>query len=421
MKKLNNTIKIWSLAALSSMVMFTSCNKDLDTFAPIATPTYPIGNIPGSLSIARTLAANPSDSMFYRMLVRSGLLNNYNDSTKNLTLFAVDNGGMKVFVNAASGGAVPLTAPDAIFAGFISSTLPATTAAAIIQYNTLGQKYPFANFGSTFPNYPAPTLFQLDPVNTPFLRMTICPTNSTSFKYVNNIPATGQPDLLASNGIIHHTFTVVAPPSMLLKGLIATKPNLSYFRAAIARADSGAVGLGRLDSLLNFGALNMTVLPPVDSAFQKIVFGLAFSAALNAGATPAIALATANGAVAAGPAFLGTNNVSTALVRGILAYHFIASGTGATTSPKVRIFSVNVPSTPAFLNTLVNGAVAAHPGIRAQATFTGPVATNVSFIGLGTFPSGGAPFSSPASVVIDKDNHAVNGVFHIIDRVLLPQ
>jgi hypothetical protein len=420
MKKLNNTIKGWSIAALSSIVLLSACNKELDTYTPLATPTYPTPS--SGLLMGRAVAANPSDSLFYKMMLKSGQLSIFNDSTKTLTLFAVDNAGMKVFANAISGGAIPLTATDSVVAVFINSaSFPAASAAGIMQYLTIGQKYLSSAFPVSSPNFPLPTLIQLDPINTPFLRMTTCVAKGSPFSYLNNVPITGV-DQVVTNGVIHHIFSVSAPPQATLKTLIATKPTLSYFRAAIARADSGvAPGTGRLDSLLNYGVLNMTVLPPVDSAFRNLVFGLAYSSALSAGASPAVALATANGAVAAGPAFLATNNVSTALVKGILAYHFVASGSGATVSPNKRFFSVNVPSTPAFLNTLVNGSVAAHPGIKAQATFTGPVATTVSFTGLGTFPSGGAAFSSPAAVVIDKDNHAVNGVFHIIDRVLLPQ
>lgn len=444
MKKLNNTFKIWGLAAISSIVILSSCNKNLDTFAPLATPTYPAGSVPGSLSIGRTIAGNPSDSMFFKMLVRSGLLSNYNDSTKNLTLFAVDNAGMKVFVNAASGGAVPLTAPDATFAGFISGVLPVATAAAIIQYNTLGQKYPFASFGTNFPNYPAPNLFQLDPINTPFLRMTICPTNTSPFKYVNNIPAIGQPDQLASNGTIHHTFTVVAPPSQLMKAMIANEPTLSYFRGAVSRADSGSVGTSRLDSLMGFGALNMTVLAPNDLAMKPLLFGALYqglfpivyntiyNTALTSGATPAQAIAAAEAQAPAATVAQATSLSSTpagfnflpvATVKGIIAYHFIASNASGSFKPDQRVFSVNVPTTAgAFVKTLVNGGVAAHPGIQARSFFSvSPLPDSVKFTGLGTFPAGGAPFSSPAAKVVKADNHAVNGVYHIIDRVLLPQ
>jgi len=74
----------------------------------------------------------------------------------------------------------------------------------------------------------------------------------------------------------------------------------------------------------------------------------------------------------------------------------------------------------AFVKTLVNGSVSTHPGIRAVATFTGPTATTVNFSGAGTFPPGGTAYSQNATVT-EKDFHGVNGVYHIIDKVLLPQ
>jgi hypothetical protein len=156
------------------------------------------------------------------------------------------------------------------------------------------------------------------------------------------------------------------------------------------------------------------------------VFGLVFSSYLSTRPTPRTAIdtltatATANGAVAAGPAFLSTNNVTTAQLKGILAYHFLATNTGAGFQPNIRAFSVNFPSTPIFVKTLVNAGVAAHPGIMAQATYTGPFVTALTFSSFGTFPPGGAPFSYTANAV-GLDRLAVNGIFHIIDKVLLPQ
>jgi hypothetical protein len=418
MKKINNNIRITCLAALSSMIFLSACNKELDQLPAITVPA----NASGVGTIGAAIAANPNDSLFYKLLQRSTLLPILNDSTKKFTIFAVDNAGMRIFVNAASGGAIPASgAPEATYVGFINSSLPVTSAAGIVQYNTIGQLYPSSAFPVVFPNYPITTQIQLDPVNTPFLRLPIFPAKGSPFSYVNNVPLTGV-DQIASNGVIHHTFSIVAPPQATLKTLIAAKANLSYFRAAIARADSGAVGLGKLDSLLNYGVLNMTVLPPSDAAFQTLVFGLVYSQTLAATGSAAIALATANGAVAAGPNFLLTNNVSTATIKGIVAYHFLAKTNAAGVyQPSIRVFSVNIPSTAAFVKTLVNGGVATHPGVRTIATYTGPVATTVNFSGLGTFPPGGAPFSDAPASVIDKDNHGANGVFHTIDKVLLPQ
>jgi uncharacterized surface protein with fasciclin (FAS1) repeats len=432
MKKLNNKMKVYGLAALSSIIFLTACNKDLEQLPSIPATAY----APSVGNIAATLAANPNDSLFNRMLIRSGLASILADSTKSFTLFAVDNAGMKVFVNAATGGFIPLTAPDADFSRFISGTYPVVPvnlslpqAQGIISYNTIGQKYPTSALPIGFPNYPLPSLIQLDP-NSPFVRMPITVSKGTPNSYVNTMPITSA-DQLASNGVIHHTFSVVAPPSATLRSVIAAKPTLSYFRAALLRADSGAVVKPNNDStnflnyLVGYGVTNMTVIAPSDAAFQTLIFGLVYGQTLTATGSVAIATATANGAVAAGPAFLNTNNVSTALIKGIVAYHFLASNTtpnnaAGSYKPDIRVFSVNVPSTPTFVKTLVNGAFATHPGVLATATFAGPFTSAVTFAGAGTFPPGGTAFSQPANV-IDKDNHGANGVLHIIDRVLLPQ
>jgi Fasciclin domain len=430
MKKLNNTIKGWSFAALSSMVLLTACNKSLDVYDPLPTPVYPTP-LSGT-TIGRILASTPSDSLYNRMLIKSGLASNFNDSTKTFTLFVVDNAGMKLFINAASGGAVPLGAPDAVFSGFITNNLPAASAAGIISYNTLGQKYPFASFGSNFPNYPAPTLIQLDPVNTPFLRMTICPTNTSPVKYVNNIPIFGglQTDQQASNGIIHHTFTVVAPPSATLRTLISGEPTLSYFRTALLRADSGTVvkplndSTNFLNYLLSYGVTNMTILTPNDAAFQSLIFNLVYSKVFAASGSVAIATANANGAVAAGPAFLLSNNLTTEQVKGIVAYHFLATNSTGSFTPNIRTFSVNVPSTPTFVKTLINSAISFHPGLQARSFYSvSPLPDSVKFTGYTLsplLPTGTQVPTGAAAKVIAADKHAVNGIYHIIDKVLVP-
>lgn len=420
MKTLINKFRAYPLVILASLFIITSCNKDLEQLAPIPTPVYPTGN-----GVAATIAANPNDSLFSRMIVRSGLTSTLNDLTKSFTLFAVDNAGMKVFVNQASGGAIPLGAPDATFSAFIANTLPVASAAGIIQYNTIGQRFPASSLGASFPNYPLTSQIILDP-NQPFVRMPIFPVRGTPNSYLNNLPITGV-DQAAANGIIHHSFTVAAPPTAVLKSVIAGEPTLSYFRAAVTRADSGAVGLGRFDSLLNYGVTNMTVLAPNDAAFQTLIFGLVFSQVFAATGNATIATTAANNAVALGPSIFSTpafyGSLPASTVKGIIAYHLLASLTSSTTTPyqpNIRVFNCNVPTTPTLIKTLVNGSIAIHPGVRAQATYTGPFATGLDISSFGTFPPGGTPFSYTASAV-KRDQHAVNGVYHIIDKVLLPQ
>jgi uncharacterized surface protein with fasciclin (FAS1) repeats len=278
-----------------------------------------------------------------------------------------------------------------------------------------------------------PTDIVLDPTNS-FVRMTSFPSKSGaagSTFYYNNAPLTAVDNVVA-NGVIHHTAFVVAPPQKTLRDTIRNVSNLSYFRAAILRADSGAVVKANADStnflnfLLGYAVTNMTVLAPNDAAFQTLIFGLAFQGYLATRPTPytlvdsANANATATGAVAAGPAFFSTNNITTALVKGIIAYHFLATNPTGAYQPNIRVFSVNIPSTPIFIKTLVNAGVAVHPGIMAKTTYTGPIATALTFSSYGSFPPGGAAFSYTANAV-SIDQLAVNGIFHVIDKVLLPQ
>lgn len=423
MKSILKKLKASYLVIMAGLFLMTSCNKSLEQFAPIPTPVYPTGS-----GVAATLAANPNYSFYNAMITRSGLTSTLNDLTKTFTIYATDNNGMRLFCNALG---VPPGSADAIYLGFIGSSLPVASAAGIIQYNTIGQKFVASSIGTAFPNYPLTSLIILDPTQ-PFVRMNIFPVRGTPFSYVNNLPIIA-PEITAANGVIHTAFSVAAPPTTTLKGAIATEPTLKYWRAAVARGDSGAIGLGRFDSLMNYGVTNMTVLAPNDVAFQGLLIPTITGALIAQGVAPATAAAQAtalvnavdangNPTVFSNPLLYGS--LTAATVKGIVAYHLLASLTTSTTTPyqpNIRVFSNNVASSPMFIKTLVNGAVAVHPGVMAQATFTGPAVTALRFTGMGTFPPGGAPFSGPAANALSLDKHAVNGVYHILDRVLLPQ
>jgi Fasciclin domain len=452
MKALKNYTKI--IAGLTSAALiFTACNKDLDRFPEPILPSFAAS----TTNIAASLAANPNDSLFNRLLIRSGLSGLLADSSRKFTVFATDNLGMRLFVNQASGGAVPVAASDAIHSGFIANTLPAATAAAIVQHLTIGQVYTSASFPTGAPNFPITTLFQLDPVNTPFLRMTLCVDKGTPVSYVNNVQILAV-DQAASNGVIHKTAFLVTPPTVMVKNLIAADPTLTYFAAAVQRGDVGQTGTGRLDSLMNFPVLNMTVLAPNNTAmitaYTGLVYGQAYpqvyqaiyNQAITNGATPAqaTALATANApaqtnaTIAPTVALINSSPTTaaglfpSASVRGIVAYHMLARDTGSKTTPTVRVFGNNLAEAPALssVNTLVNGSIALHPGIRASATYANTpfpgTLMGATFRGLGPLqnPDGttNAPFAGqPAANVVAANRNAVNGVLHVIDRVLLPQ
>ncbi len=398
MKSLINKIKFGAIVSVGMMSVI-SCNKDLETIE--GTPNPSIGT-----TIGEQLAASASDSLFYKLVVKANLLNALNNRAVKYTIFVPDNAAM--IASGLSNAAV--------------TAMPAATATSIVNYNIYPQKFPAASFPATFPNVQISTLLGLDPTN-PLVRMTSFPGKNGTQLYVNNVPI-GATDIAAANGIIHKPLALIAPPSRLLKDTMDRVANLTYFKAAIAKADSGQTNLNRFDSLRNYAVTNMTILAPNDAAFQTLIFGLVYSKVLGLTGDPVIANAQATAAVGLGPAIFTTpafyGDLSAATVRGILAYHLLATNPTGAYQPNIRVFSVNIPGTPTAIKTLVNSGVAAHPGVLAQSTFTGPVVSNLTFASYGTFPPGGAPFSYVATAV-GRDRHAVNGVFHIIDKVLLPQ
>ena len=88
-------------------VLFTACNDDMEQF--IETPPA----VSGQSSITDTLAspARANDSLYYRLIVRAGMSGLLDNLANRYTVFVPTNDAMKVFINAISGGAVPLAAP----------------------------------------------------------------------------------------------------------------------------------------------------------------------------------------------------------------------------------------------------------------------------------------------------------------------
>ena len=78
-----------------------------------------------------------------------------------------------------------------------------------------------------------------------------------------------------------------------------------------------------------------------------------------------------------------------------------------------------MPTTATPIKTFLNGVIAAHPGLLAQATFSGP------FVGAATFK--GVANITASKVIINPlnpfatDQNYINGLIMKIDQVLLPQ
>jgi uncharacterized surface protein with fasciclin (FAS1) repeats len=420
----SGTIPLWFVALI---LVSTSCNKALPDATPILYP--PANN--STTSIGELINTDTTYSIFkqaaakYQAAANVNLIAQLSDTTKVFTAFIPNNAAFR-----ASG----FPNWDAV-----NAFIPLTSLAAILQYAIIpGEQYTSDNVPATFPNIQLPTLVNIGVLPSPAPPIhvqlsTFLSKTSTAF-YDNTIPVV-QPDIKMRNGVIHLLGGIVAPPGMLLKDAIDTASNLTYFRAAIARADSGKTGTASLGYLLGYSLTNMTVLAPDDNAFKMLLFGVIYSTLLKQQipAPTAFTMATEYVALPADVFFSRPelfSALTAATVRGILAYHFLASPNPVSGEyePNIRVFSNNFSSTPAFYKTLINTDTALlaryHPGIRAEATFTGPFVTRLQFTGLGSFPPDPDPthiYTGPPANAISKDNHAVNGIYYVIDKVLLPQ
>lgn len=412
--KILKNLTVSGLCFLAAMALiFTSCNKALPDATPIIYP--PVNN--STTSIGDLLNSDTSFSFFKAAATKVNMLAQFSDPSNVLTTFIPNNDAFR-----ASG--IPSL-------GVVNS-LPLATLGGIVGYSIIpGEQYLSTTIPTTFPNIQLPSSITIGTLpGTPVsLKLSTFPSVSVTGFYDNNIPVV-KPDMKMSNGVVHVVYAIVAPPSQLLKDAIYNNPNLSFFKAAVARADSGQTGLNKIDSLLGYAVTNMTVLVPSDAAFGQLLFKLIYGALLQQGVPSGMAGVMAISLSGSPDVFsnpLLYSSIPAAAVRGIIVYHFLATDQGAGFQPNIRVFSNNFSSTPAFYTTLVNSVFAAHPGIMAQATFNGPFVTKLQFTGLGTFPPGGTPYSGGAANAAASptthlfDNHAVNGVYYIIDKVLLPQ
>lgn len=395
---------------VSAILFLASCNKDLETFP---NPTNPQ---PSGLSLSQAISpANNTDSLFSYMVARAGLTSTLANTANRYTVFMPTNQAIKLFVNAASGGAVPLNAPDAVFAGFIQTSLPAATATSIVSYLIDPQTIRSNNIPSAFPNFQYPSILNPAPSVSALLRLTNFPSTANG-AWFNNVPISSVNEDYA-NGVIHKIAFMVTPPQRYLWDRINTDNQLTYLKAAILRADSGATSTNSLVGFLqNIGA-NFTVFAPTDAAFQATITAVAYQTLINLGVPPATALVQAQAlasspTVFSNPALFGVLTAQT--VKGIVVYHILGS----------RAFTNNFPTTATAVPTLLNGVFATHPGLTLTATFSNPFVASATVKGVAN--------ATAANVIINaspltpdpagtSDQHYLNGTLHKIDQVLLPQ
>lgn len=389
---------------LIGAITLISCNKEPELFTENGIPAAT------GATLGDTLKKIPSDSLFYRLIVKARMDAALTSRTNFYTMFVPDNNAMKQFVNAASGGQVPLNAPDAVFSAFITNYISTQNAKAIVSYNIIPQSVPVAAFPAGFPNMQYPTIFNPAPQLSEFFRLTGF-ISSRNGNYINNIPVVA-PDLIAANGVIHGIPVINLPPSQYLWDRINNDADLTLLKAVIERADSAGPAL--VPALQNIGA-NFTVFAPTNTAVKQLIN------VLSGGQIP----------VAAPDAvfinFIGSNYVSTRLANGVVAYH-IFDGRNVTNKPGLfverpgRAYLNNFPTTGQLFHTLLNSdsSAAIHPGVQLQASFTGPFVSAATVRGWGNQTASNV-LIDPTPSTGSSDQQYLNGTLHKIDQVLMPQ
>jgi uncharacterized surface protein with fasciclin (FAS1) repeats len=252
------------------------------------------------------------------------------------------------------------------------NALPAASVASIVQYHVIpGRKLMSSAVPTSFPNVQMPTSFIIPAPNTnPLVRFSNFPSRRGDRVWVNNIPVV-TPDVNAANGAIHVTAAVVAPPTRVLLDTIAREADMSYLVAAILRADANTPAGSRFQDFLANPLANLTVMAPTNTAFNALFTSLRLPAS---------------------PASFALLPVAT--VQGIVAYHVLVG----------RAFSPNLPSAATPVPTLLSASLPTAPLLTVDATQGVRGARNPSY-----------------SKITAVDRHAINGVYHKIDQVLMPQ
>lgn len=420
-------LKIFNvLLGLIAILFFSACNKDVEQFPDIVLP----GTNPSS-GLATALASNANYSLYNAIVIKSGMSATLNDSARTMTMFVPSNAAVKQAISLLTSGQVPVNASDAVFLGFINgANFTQETAAGIVAYNLVPQKIDYAAIPTTLPNFQYPSFLNPAPQLSALLRLTTFPSK-TNGNFVNNVPVTSAA-MNAGNGVMYETGALVAPPRRYLWERISTDPGLSYLKAAIERADSGSVAGDPKSSLVaglqSIGA-NLTVFAPSDAAFKATLYVLAFPSvrayifgqAKAAGAPDAVANAMADAqapaqttALVSSPTVFSNpllfSSLTAERVKGVVVYHILAS----------RAFLNNFPTTQTNYPTLLNGAVASHPGVGLKVTMTGPMAVSATVKGAVNGSAANITANPTPEPGGTSDQHYLNGVIHKIDQVLLP-
>ena len=418
-----NKIKML-LGVAAALSVFASCNKQFEDIGPDINPSFT--NTGATLN---DVINNDTTYSFFKAVYSKASTGAPTASLSNpalrFTAFLPNNTAFR------ASGITSATNAAGLFPN-------AAAAAAFVNYLITPQQLRYDSIPSTFPNLIAPTL--LNPTAgtsgfNPLVSLSIFPSKRGTVSFVNNVPLSNV-SASASNAIILNPAGLVTPPQATLWSRISTDADMTYFKAAVQRGDSGSVGTARFDSLLNLAVgPNFTVLVPTNAAFQTFLTGSITQALVARGLPATSAQAAASALVSTygttiltnpasipdAPIFPSGTGIGVALatafsptnVKGLVVYHMFGAGA----------FTVNFPPTPTNVPTLLNTVVPSHPGVKLGATFnaSGTAVTAATVQGVGN--------AAPASVLINptpnpngtSDQFFTNGVLHKISQVLLPQ
>lgn len=384
---LSKNITGYVLVALVVFGGLTSCNKKLAGPTPITFPTQ------GTQTVLEYITSDTTFSYFLAAIKRAApassatptLLSLLGDRTNALvSVYAPNNAAFR-----ASG--IPSVA--AINAGFRTGQLDSLFRFHIIP----GEQWASTNVTTTFPNVQLPSLLSVGAIPGTLLpfRLSVYPSRRATGAWFNTIPIIAS-DKLLNNGILHTLAALSTPPSLVLAQIIGADPNLTFFQALLNRGDVGVTDPTKTFAYaLAIPFANLTVFAPNNTAVRGFIM-----AASGGAITPITPDANVIGFISA---FLPA-----ASAQGICAYHILG----------VKAFSVNFPTTATLVPTFVNLSVPTHPGVSIQAFFTGPFVDSLKVLGVAPSNGGIPATSKPRS---SFDINAVNGVLHVIDKLLLPQ
>lgn len=347
---------------LSFGAIVASCNKGLES------PASPAPS--ADLTIGDKVNTDPNYSILKLALTRTGLLSSLMNRNTMWTVFAPDD---NAFIASGLSSAVV-------------NVIPLTTLTPLIQYHIIPTDVLKANrITNTFPNMQMPSMIQLATISGLQVRMNVFPAkNGTNF-FVNNMPIVQTDVITGANGVMHRIPFILQPPQQMVKGLINADANLTLFAAMVQRADVGQpAGLTRLDSVMNYAVANITVFAPNNAAIKGLINVLS-GGLVPIGAPDATFIAFINA------------NVPVATARGVVAYHMLGS----------RAFSVNLPLSTSTIETLIGPSP--FPQLTVDRSTASPRLLGAA--------NGAGNYSNFTAI----DRMGVNGVLHVIDRVLLPQ